>query len=155
LRYGPNRISICSSTGLKEIYGFNANTRKSDWYHVLGTSFDVENVFTTIDRETHARKKRMVSQALSPSAIRYTQDHVLKNARVLCRYLIDTGDFRQWSQPKNMSEWVSFAVSDTISDLCFGSSLNLLQSSENRDFLQAFAAGIGALHIVSNSLDTH
>ena len=150
MRYGPNRISICSHTALKAIYGFTANTRKSDWYQILGTSFDVENFFTTTDRKTHAVKKRIVSQALSPSAIRYTQDHLLRNARILCSNLIDNDDVQVWSRPKNMSESINNAVSDTISDLCFGCNLNLLQSSETRDFLQAFEAGMRALHIVNN-----
>ena len=149
LRYGPNRISICSNTALKAIYGFNANTRKSDWYQALGISFDSENVFTTTDRETHAIKKRIVSQALSSSTIRCTQDHLLRNARILCSNLIDNNETREWSRPKNMSEWITYAVSDTISDLCFGCNLNLLQKSENRDFLQAFVAGIRALHMVN------
>ena len=149
MRYGPNRISICSHTALKGIYGFTANTRKSDWYHILGTPFDVDNVFTTTDRQVHAVKKRIVSKALSPSAIRYTQDHLLKNTRILCSKLIDTDDVQAWSRPRDMSEWIKFAVSDTISDLCFGTNLNLLQSSKNRDFLQAFVAGMRVLHIVS------
>lgn len=149
MRYGPNRVSICSSTALKAIYGFNANSRKSDWYQVLGFSFDEENIFTTTNRDTHGTKKRIVSQALSPSAIRYTQDHVLKNARILCSSLIDNDNLPGWSRPKNMSEWINFAVSDIISDLCFGRNLNLLQSNRNRDVLQSFVTGMRAFHIVN------
>ena len=74
---------------------------------------------------------------------------MLRNARILCSNLIDNNEIREWSRPKNMSEWITYAVSDTISDLCFGCNLNLLQKSENRGFLQAFVAGIRALHIVS------
>ena len=113
-------------------------------------SFDVENVFTITDRNTHTVKRRIVSQALSASAIRYTQDHLLRNARILCSNLIDNDDVQTWSRPKNMSEWINFAVSDTISDLCFGCNLNLMQSDENRGFLQAFVAGMRAIHIVYN-----
>ena len=80
-------------------------------------SFDAGKVFTTIDRATDAVNKRIVSQALSPSAIRYTQDHVLKNAGILCSNLIDNNNLGEWSRPKNMFKWISFAVSDTISVL--------------------------------------
>lgn len=109
----------------------------------------MENVFTTVSRKTHAVKKRMISQALSSSAVRYTQDHILNNARALCSNLIDDDNLRDWSQPKNLSEWTAFVVYDIISDLCFGRNLNLLGSNDNRDVLQAFVVGVSALHIVS------
>ena len=148
MRYGPNRISICSVTALNSIYGFKANSRKSDWYQALSTSFDVDNIFTLTDRETHAARKRILSQVLSPDAVRRTQDYVLNDIRLLCNNLAQNDEPWEWSRPKNMSEWINFTVSDTISDLCFGCNLNLLGSGEYRDILQAFVAGMRALHIV-------
>ena len=140
---------MCSDTGLRSVYGFNANTRKSDFYDVLGGSFDKDNVFTTRDKAVHAVKRRQVLHALSHSNIKSTQEHILRNARTLCNSLIDEdGGCPTWSKPKNLSDWISFAVADTISDLCLGSKLNLLQSKKNRKVLEAFATGMRGLHIV-------
>ena len=95
-------------------------------------------------------KRRLVLQALSAGNIKALQEHILRNARTLCNSLID-GDCGSpvWGKPKNMSEWISFAVTDTISDLCLGSNLDLLRSKKNRKVLEAFVTGMRGLHIVN------
>ena len=142
---------MCSDTGLKSVYGFNVKARKSNFYRVFGWSFERDNVLTTTHKEVHAKKRRVVMQALSLGSIKSMQEHMLRNARILCNSLIDEDSASPvWSKPKNMSQWISLTVADTISDLCFGSNLDLLQSKKNRNVQEAFVKGIRGLHIVSN-----
>lgn len=57
VRYGPNQLSIDTSTGLKEIYGHKANVKKSDWYSVFPPVKGAWSVWTCIDKAIHARKR--------------------------------------------------------------------------------------------------
>ena len=76
------------------------------------------------------------------------QDHILRNVRLLCDNFVDDDEPREWSLPKNLSEWINYTVFDIISDLCFGRNLNLIGCDENRDVLKTFEAGMRALRIV-------
>ena len=135
---------------MKAIYGFNANVRKSDWYLIFGLAFDVENVFSMLHGGKHAFRRRIISQACSPSAIQTLQQHIIKNAAKLCGYLNDSNGPGHWSTPKDMSQWIGFVTTDIIGDLCFTRNWNLMGSNKNRDILQAFEDGSGALSIVSS-----
>src|SRR2546421_4065669 len=81
VRYSPHSISFNSTTALKEIYGFKSNVRKSDFY----TSFPAaKNVFSThsaIDKTIHARKRRVLSQAFSESALRAMEEYMIVHIR--------------------------------------------------------------------------
>lgn len=49
-----------------------------------------------------------------------------------------------------MSDLVSYVNSDIMGDLCFGRNWNVLERTENRDLLEAFKNGSGAVNIVSH-----
>lgn len=134
---------------MKAIYGLNANVRKSDWYLIFGLAFDVENVFSILHRDKHAFRRRIISQAFSNSAIEMLQQHIIRNAEKICEHLKDKKDPREWGSPKDMSQWIAFVTTDIVGDLCFTRNWNLMGSNENRDLLQAFEDGSGALSIVS------
>ena len=61
IRYGPNQLSVNTSTGLKSIYGFKANVQKSSWYSVFPPAKGAWSVWTYINKAIHARK-RLVSE---------------------------------------------------------------------------------------------
>lgn len=149
MRYGPNRLSVCTDSGMKAIYGSKANVRKSDWYLVFGLAFDVENVFSMLHRGKHAIRRRILSQTFTPSAIDMLQEHIISNVERLCVYMNDSVDAHYWSTPKDMSQWIGYVTTDIVGDLCFTRNWNLLGSNKNRDLLQAFEDGSGALSIVS------
>lgn len=134
---------------MKAIYGFNTNVRKSDWYLIFGLAFDVENVFSILHRGKHAKRKRLVAPAFSPSAIQILQTHIIKNTEKLCGLLDDSADPLHWSKPKDMSQWIRFVTLDIICDVCFSRNWNLLGSEKNRDHLKTFEDGSGAISIVS------
>ena len=57
IRYGPNQLSVNTSTGLKAIYGVKANVQKSTWYSVFPPVKGAWSVWTCIDKVVHARKR--------------------------------------------------------------------------------------------------
>lgn len=141
---------MCTNSGLKTLYGFNANVRKSDWYLVFGLAFDVENVFSMLHKGKHSLRRRIISQAFSPSAIQILQPHIIRDVKKLCGHLQSSGS-GYWSDPKDMSKWIGYVTLDIICDLCFNRNWNLMGSEQYQDLLQTFEDGSGDINIVCSS----
>ena len=134
---------------MKAIYGFNANVRKSDWNLIFRLAFDVENLFSMFGGKKHAVRKRIISQAFSPHAIQNLQQHIIKHSERLAQAINPSADSRDWSEAKDMSQWMGFVTLDIICDLCYSRNWNLIGSDKNRGLLQTFENGSGAISIVS------
>ena len=150
VRYGPNKISVCSVSGIRSIYSSNANVRKSAWHLIFSFVFDVENVFSMLHRAPHAARKRIISQAFNDASITRISEHVVKNAEKLCQKFVEAGSVGKWSRAMDMSQWMGFATLDIICDACFSRSWDLIGHSENRDMLKSFEDGSGLMSVVSN-----
>ncbi|KAI9871341.1 MAG: hypothetical protein M1830_003014 [Pleopsidium flavum] len=153
VRFGPNSVSINTSTALRDIYGFKANVKKSNFYTVFPATKGAFSTHTAIDKSVHARKRRVLSQAFSDSAMRAMETHVLNNIRSWCGHL---GDWQRrskadingplygfigqqqalrsgtWSTPKNMGDWANYLSFDVLGDLCFGKPFGVMDSEKNR-----------------------
>lgn len=163
VRYGPSRVSINTNTALHTIYNRSANVQKSSYYNIFSHYFKAPSVLTTITAKEHGRKRRIVGQGLSDSAIAAMEGHVLKHVRKFCNKLLqpeifDGGiavnyaskDFKGvWSPPKDMSRWASYLTFDIMGDICFSNTFNMLDSSENHYMLDVLPAGVQGLNIVS------
>jgi hypothetical protein len=156
VRFGPNRIFVNTAEGLQKIYGSKANTTKSSYYNVFGEVFRGDSSLTTIDHQIHAKKKRVVSSALSESSIRSMEKLVLRNIRVFCTALAEPSPDTPvnlvdgaWGPPKNMTDWADYLSFDIMSDICFSSSSDMLRSGVNRYILKILPEGVNGLNVVS------
>lgn len=142
VRYGPNSISINSNVALSEIYGFKANVRKAHFYSTFPAQKGAWSTHSAIDKSLHARKKRVLSQAFSESAMRGLQPHILSVIRTFTDAI---GDFlpqvslgsektavQEWSTPKDMGLYANYMSYDVLGDICYGESFDTLESSKNR-----------------------
>lgn len=169
MRYGPNRISICTSTGLKAIYGTNAAAQKARFYKIFGLAFTIPNTLSMIDKNRHAFHRRVLMQSLSGTALKGMEEHILRNSMILCEMLVQgaeegegdrdrdgkregEGEGKEgengWSSPKNMTGWCSRVTFDVMGDILFGQNWSVLTSATNRGLPAAFRNGAGALSIV-------
>ncbi|KAL3422894.1 cytochrome p450 family protein [Phlyctema vagabunda] len=145
-RYGPSSLSINSNTALKTIYGHRANVKKSQFYSVFPPTKDTFNTHSSIDKASHARKRRVLSHAFSDTAIKAMENHILGNVRTFCTQLgrrsFPKGKTNesiekysspgQWSIPQNMADWCNYLTFDVMGDLCFGKAFGMLEREENR-----------------------
>lgn len=162
VRFGPNRISINSPEGLKAIYGSHTNTQKSRFYSVFNHFFDVPSTETTIDRDEHARKRRILSRALSDNALKGMENAVLDAFNQFCDQLsvpeqreisLDAWTSNQrWSPPQDMARLMSFMTFDIMGDICFGRNFETLVGEKNRDLIRIISDGAQALNAVSVGL---
>ena len=145
------------------IYNRKANVQKSSYYSIFSHYFKAPSVLTTITAKEHGRKRRIIGQGLSDSAIAAMEEHVLKHVRKFCNKLPRPEMFESgisvprtsedskglWSQAKNMSRWASYLTFDIMGDLCFSNTFNMLDSCENHYMLDVLPAGVQGLNIVS------
>lgn len=161
MRYGPSRVSINTSSALHDIYNHKANVQKSDYYSIFSHYFKAPSVLTAITAKEHGRKRRIVSQGLSDSAIQAMEGHVLKNVRKFCSKLIYKDIFENetpskrpetsegWGSPKNMTRWTNYLTFDIMGDLCFSQSFDMLDSMNNHYMLDVLPEGVRGLNVVS------
>ncbi|OCK75144.1 cytochrome P450 [Lepidopterella palustris CBS 459.81] len=145
VRVGPNDLSINTVSGLKTIYGFRANVRKSDFYTAFPANKNTYNTHSSIDKTVHARKRRVLSHAFSDSAVKSLERYILANVRTACRILgeraheggnggmtVGDGVEKKWTQGLNMANWCNWLVFDIMGDLVFGKAFGMLESPTNR-----------------------
>lgn len=165
VRFGPNRITISTPEALQSIYGAQANTQKSRYYSVVDYFFGSPSTQTTIDKEGHARKRRILSRLLSNKSLKDAENIVHDNFEKFCRQLgvsIDSqimqntvdpnSDAACWSPPRDMSRLMSYLTFDIMGDLCFGRNFETLASAKNRDLIDIIQEGAQGLLAVRTSL---
>ncbi|RSM20901.1 hypothetical protein CDV31_000272 [Fusarium ambrosium] len=139
VRFGPNSLCFNSNKALKEIFGFRTNVRKAEFYNAF--VHPTANTHNTRDKEVHARKRRVMSQAFSESAMKEMQRYILNNVRTFCEQIgaLDgsTEESKGWTKPRKMSDWCNYLATDILGDLCFGKAFHMLESETNR-----FALGL-------------
>lgn len=137
VRFGPNSLVFDSAPALKDIYGFRSNVRKAEFYDSF--AHPVANTHNTRDKHVHARKRRVMSQAFSDSAMRAIERYILQNVRTFCDQIgaVDGGaaaggDSKGWTAPRVMSDWCDYLAMDILGDLSFGKAFHMLESPDNR-----------------------
>ncbi|KAF1819203.1 cytochrome P450 [Dissoconium aciculare CBS 342.82] len=147
VRFGPNSLSFNSSVALRDIYGVKSNVRKARFYEAFWANKHAASTHSVIDKQMHARKRRVLSQAFSDAAIRAAEKYILVHVREFCenlgggetkhlrdgRGVIVQGDgTATFRQPVNFADQANYLTFDTLGDLCFGKSFNMLLRPDNR-----------------------
>ena len=153
VRYGPNRVSINSTTAAQDIYSVHSNVQKSQAYATFKHFFgDVDMSMTIIDKKKHAFRRRINVKALTPKAIKDLEDKILENVRYFCHGLVDE-ESHEWSSAKDMTKLVGYLVSDIMGDVTFSRNWNVLRDAENRHFVEELPKGVSGIHLVSLDLN--
>lgn len=140
VRFGPNSLSANSNTALRDIYGFKSNVRKADFYSVFPPTKDTFNTHSSIDKASHARKRRVLAHAFSETALKSMEKYMLTNERLFLERLCPQPDTEkavakkttEWGVALNMADWANYLTFDIMGDLAFGQSFRLLERSDNR-----------------------
>ncbi|EQL02115.1 Cytochrome P450 family protein [Ophiocordyceps sinensis CO18] len=152
VRFGPNSVSFNSSQSLKQIYGFRSNVGKAEFYNAF--VHPAANTHNTRDKEVHARKRRVLSQAFSDSAMKEMQRYILGNVRTFCDQIgLGHGgpDAKGWSAPRNMTDWCNYLAMDILGDLSFGKAFRMLERPDNRFALELVEAA-ATRHLICGTM---
>ena len=157
-RFGPNSISVNSNTALKTIYGHKSNVKKSQFYSVFPPTKDTFNTHSSIDKASHARKRRVLSHAFSDGAVRTMERYILGNVRTFTKALGQkssvhsnekSGGNGEWSVAQNMADWCNYLTFDIMGDLCFGKAFEMLEHSKNHHVIDLLGSAAHMHLIVS------
>lgn len=154
MRFGPNAVSFNSSAALKDVYGFRTNVRKAEFYDAF--AHPVANTHNTRDKTLHARKRRVLSQAFSDSAMRGIERYILQNVRAFCDQIgvQDGGDEKKgWTAPRVMSDWCNYLAMDILGDLSYGKAFHMLEKPDNR-FALGLVEAATTRHLIVSILST-
>jgi cytochrome P450 len=140
VRVAPNFVSVNSVDGLHDIYGHGKRLRKADFYNAFPAIKGVYNTHNAIDKVTHGRKRRVLSQAFSDHALKSMEEVMLLHVRQLCAILAgeryskeaNVGDAKQGLVVRNMADWFGYLTYDVMGELCFGKSFDMLIDSAKR-----------------------
>jgi cytochrome P450 len=93
------------------------------------------NVFSEISKDSHAKKRKVLSYAFSGEALKSMQEYMLQHIRDFCSVL-------ESSESISMSKLTEYLSMDIMGELAFGQSLGMLLSSKSRhvvDFMTTSA----------------
>ncbi|BCS28412.1 cytochrome P450 [Aspergillus puulaauensis] len=134
LRMEPNLVSICTANAIKTMYGPGTKFEKAMFY-TRGPKEKqlLLNLASTTDKTVHARKRRIISHAMSEAAIRSYEPTILNKIQLFCKNLSDPSTFG--GSYKNMSRWFSYLTYDIMGQLTFSQSYDML-TKDDHHFIQ-------------------
>ncbi|KAE9408932.1 cytochrome P450 [Gymnopus androsaceus JB14] len=127
VRIAPNHISIADPKAIKDIYAHRNGPLKSEFYD--GFLSIVPGTFTTRSRKVHARKRKMLAQALTTESIAQFETIVQHH---VC-YLVDRlgALFEDTDEWFDCLAWMNYLIFDTIGDLVFGTPFGMLAAGKD------------------------
>jgi cytochrome P450 len=138
VRYSPNSLSINHPAALKVIYAHGANVQKSVFYKCFRAAPTAISTLLATEKAHHARKRRVMGQAFSDSAMKGLEQYVLGHVQDLVDRIDEAvksaePEKAQWSDPLDMASWCNWLVFDIMGDLVFGRSFGTMgEKPENR-----------------------
>ncbi|KFA81099.1 hypothetical protein S40288_01033 [Stachybotrys chartarum IBT 40288] len=124
IRVGSSDLSITHPKGVTAIYGPRSACVKGVWYELTHHMVSLQ---TTRDKQTHKQCRRIWSEAFSDSALR-SYEARMKTYRG--KLMMRIHGAAASGEALDMTKWFNFYTFDTMGDLAFGSSFNMLDTSE-------------------------
>ena len=152
VRVSPNKLSFAQPDAVKDIYGPNGLTQKSDLHLVSqqasrGVRF--QTLFSTTDTKWHDSVRRCVVFAFSMSAIVHYEAYVNETTKFFLlqlekRFAGKTGSAGVIDFPK----WLHFFTDDAITRITYGTSIGHLEAGEDVSGILAFMYDNSKHHIL-------
>ncbi|EED13059.1 cytochrome P450, putative [Talaromyces stipitatus ATCC 10500] len=130
VRYAPNRVLINNLSAMYDIYGHGSKVKKYKNYKVLAQQ--APNILTIRDKQQHARRRRVVSQAFSESSIRNFEPKLLGRLNRYCEAVRNAADLS-----RDMSQDFSNLAFDTMTAVSFDIDYNTINNPQYRYALAA------------------
>jgi cytochrome P450 len=149
VRYGPNRLSFSTTEALQAIYGSRANTKKSTFYDAMGLFIKVPSTHATTNKLQHARKRRILSRALSDRMMPVYEGGFIELLEEFLKRF-------EPSQSSNGTNAKEFDLSrefmlfnfDSMGQFCFGEKFGSMQTPKNAEIIEKTHGGFRGLNAV-------
>jgi cytochrome P450 len=106
--------------------------RRSDWYETVDAPAGGYSTQSTIDKQDHAFRRRVLSQAFSEKALRESEKYINQNVQIFVKRMGENLQEDGWSKEKDFNVWATYYGFDFTGELSFGASFGLMDSETNR-----------------------
>ena len=130
VRLTPDGVDFQSAQALRDILGSKSNVQRSKDYELYQKNEMDISTINTSDVALHHKKRRTLNLIFTEKSIRAAGVFIQKHVDRWNELLTDQ-EGKNWSQPRNISEWNDYLVFDILCDLCFGRSLDIKEPGEN------------------------
>lgn len=147
------------------LYTNSRYTRKADSYLAFPRNPEKASLFSSIHKQVHARKRRVLRYGFSNKALEMAEATIKKHVATLARCLEHLEDDHQeghlvddkemglatgkWSTPKNWAIWVNRYSFDLSSDLSLAESFSMMRFKARRHFADIIEDNMWAENVVS------
>ncbi|KAH8807260.1 cytochrome protein [Xylogone sp. PMI_703] len=149
VRYAPNRLLVNNVNGIKDVYSHSSHVKKGLSYSVLPPTPAAVSTISAVDKVVHGKKRRIISQGLSESAIKGFEPAITTRIRKFCSLMAPENDHQfegapgsagDWSTPRNMAALCNYLTFDIMASIAFGRDFELLDNPKNRYVMDAIFA---------------
>lgn len=148
VRVAPNVLLFRTVKAAHDIYDRKANVIKAGWTDValkINPSVSTHNL---TDRQIHAKRRRMLANAFSDSALRNQEHLIIDRIQSFCEIMSEpnnaNSEKKGWGQPRDMSTWANNLTLDVLGELCFGKTFGALEAGSHM---------IGELLVTSSAMN--
>ncbi|KAL9115150.1 MAG: hypothetical protein Q9227_000944 [Pyrenula ochraceoflavens] len=123
------------SSPVTEIY-HSRNVKKSRAY--LGLLSGPPNVHNAIDKRLNQSKRKVIRQGLTEESIRLFEPKILQRAN---EWVTNLSEIQRdhWTEPINVADSCKYLMFDTMSEVCFSQSFDLLNNPKHRHMISAIS----------------
>ncbi|KAI8963186.1 cytochrome P450 [Daldinia sp. FL1419] len=136
LRHGPDKLVFNSIEALHDIYN-NERVTKSHVYKLTMRS-NKPSIFSTIDKQQHRLKRKLIGQAVNDRATRAFEPTLVEQVDIFIQQLmVSSQDLR----PVDMTERCRWLGMDIVGHLAFGFALNMQTDPTYRFVTRGLSVG--------------
>ncbi|KDQ28680.1 hypothetical protein PLEOSDRAFT_175903 [Pleurotus ostreatus PC15] len=127
VRIAPNHISVADKDALPIVYGQGHRAfDKSPFYHAfIG---DKPSVFSTTDRQDHAQKRKLVSQAFSYGSLLNLTPLI---SAIVSSFVEKLDKISESGEYIDALVWFNYLAFDLLSDLAFGEPIGMVEKGSD------------------------
>lgn len=136
VRTAPDSLAFRSIKAVHDIYDRKANVIKTGWTDVSLAVNPTINTHAMNDRQAHAKRRRLLANAFSDSALRSLEHFIIDRIQAFCDIMAESksagdevsSEKDNWSKPRDISVWANNLTLDVLGELCFGKSFEALEA---------------------------
>ncbi|KAF7713435.1 Cytochrome P450 monooxygenase [Penicillium ucsense] len=130
VRTSPGQVDICNVEAVKDIHKINSRFLKSEWYRKL-VAGGHETMFSTLDRQFHAERRRLLAMPISESSLSKMEPIVLARVQTAIDRMEEE---MRLGGVADVFKWWLFMATDIIGELSFGESFRMLEAKEKTQY---------------------
>jgi len=148
VRIAPDELSYCSAEAWKDIYGHRqGHPQMQKDPLTFSKPANLPPSIITADDATHARYRRLISNAFSEKAMREQEPLIQTYVDLLIQRLRENcGD-----KPIDMVKWYNWTTFDILGDLAFGESFHSLENSAYHPWVSLIFDSIKAVSFMTSA----